>query len=207
MDVTGIILAGGKSRRFGPDKGSALLAGLPLIEWVRRGLEPYCRRIVVVTAAGREHRGTDLETWHDLEEGKGVLGGIASGLESAETPWVLASGCDLPFLQPGIVDLLLEGAEGSDLVVPRTSRGFEPLRALYAKGCLPVMRRKIAAGELKVDGFFGEVGTRPIPEDAIRRIDPGLVSFFNVNSREDLARAEDLLREGKAPVPPGPMPS
>ena len=201
--LTGIILAGGRSRRFGSKKTLALLQGIPLIEWVRRGLEPLCKRVVVVTAPGREHPEIDLEVWEDLEEGKGVLGGIATGLEKAETPLVFAAGCDVPFLKPALVEMLMAETEGADLVVPKTERGYEPLRAIYGKGCLPVMKKRMGEGELKVDGFFREVRTREIPEAALRRSDPDLISFVNINIREDLSRAEALIREGKV-TPPTP---
>lgn len=200
-DLTGIILAGGRSRRFGSKKTVALLGGTPLIEWVRRGLVPHCGKVVVVTAPGRQHPETEMEVWEDLDEGKGVLGGIATGLERAETPWVFAAGCDIPFLLPGLVDLLVRESRGADLVVPKTARGHEPLRALYGKGCLPEMKRQIVSGDLKVDRFFGEVRARRIPEDRIRQVDPDLLSFLNINLREDLVRAEALVREGKVTLP------
>lgn len=200
-EITGIILVGGKGRRFGSEKAKALLGGIPLVEWVRRGLERHCQKVVAVTAPGRRHPELDLEVWEDLQEGKGVLGGIASGLAKASTPWVLAAGCDLPFLHPDLVGLLLRHSRGSDVVVPRTARGCEPLRALYGKGCLQAMQRRIEEGDLKVHDFFREVQSREVLEEEIQALDPDLRSFFNINVQADLQAAEILLREGKVSLP------
>ena len=197
-EITGIILAGGRSRRFEEDKSKILLAGVPMLEWVRRGLERHCVEVILVVARGGRHPDSDLEVWEDLVAGKGVIGGILTGLEKAKTPWIFAAGCDLPFLRQEMADLLLRSRKGGDVVVPRTDRGYEPLRAIYNKKCLPAIRRRVEQDDLKVDHFFGDVKTREIPEDQLRMADPDLISFFNINLKDDLDRAETLIREGQA---------
>lgn len=203
-EVIGIILAGGKGRRFGSEKGGVILGGAPLIRWVEHAISPHCRKVVVVTVPGRQHPETNLEVWEDLHEEAGVLGGIATGLQKADTPWVLASGCDTPFLLPGVARLLFRHSGESDIIVPRTARGYEPLRALYGQGCLEEMLLKIEGGDLKVDHLFDRVRTTEVPEEEIREADPGLISLININSREDLEAAESILRAGKMTPPPGP---
>ena len=199
-DVTGIILAGGRSRRFGAPKAAALLGGRPLLDWTRAGLERHCARLAVVTAPGRPVE-TDLEVWEDLIPGKGVLGGIYTALKAAETPRVFVAGCDLPFLADGVFDRLIERVEGGDLAVPKGPGGHEPLRAIYGKACVPAILEAISADDLQVDHFFGRVRAIEVPEEVLREADPELLSFLNVNTPDDLARAEALVAAGRFTPP------
>jgi molybdopterin-guanine dinucleotide biosynthesis protein A len=102
----------------------------------------------------------------------------------------------MPFLNVSLLRHLLSLREGYDAIVPVTEGYPEPTHAAYSKACLPVIQRQLARGELKIARFFDRVRVRQVPEDEVRRFDPDLRSFFNINTPEDLAQALALVREG-----------
>ena len=81
---------------------------------------------------------------------------------------------------------------GVDAVVPAPAGRPEPTHALYSRRCLPVIKDRLLAGELKASGFIDQVNVQYLPDDELRRFDPELLSFFNVNRQEDMTRAEEL---------------
>ena len=194
--VSGIILAGGLSRRLGRDKAVEPIEGQPLIRRVIERIQPLTAEIVVVVADAV--RGEALPLQHDervavdLYPGGGSLGGIFSGLAAAYSQWGLVVACDMPFLNRQLFEHMLELRKGWDAVVPMPGDFPEPTHALYSRDCLPYIEAKLKANDLKISGFFDDVRVRYVYEDEVRRFDPELHSFFNVNSPEDLARAVAL---------------
>jgi molybdopterin-guanine dinucleotide biosynthesis protein A len=132
----------------------------------------------------------------DLYPGCGSLGGIFSGLSAAKEYWSLAVACDMPFLNPALLMHLITLREGFDAVVPVRKDRLEPTHALYSRACLPHIERRLKTNELKISGFFENVRVRLVPEEDIARLDPKFLSFFNVNTPEDLERARTLVAEG-----------
>lgn len=194
--VSGIILAGGRSRRLGRDKAVEPFAGQPLIRRVIRRIETLTGEIVVVVADADRGKALPLDAQHrvavDVYPDTGSLGGIFSGLAAAGGQWGLVAACDMPFLNRELLTYMLTLREGWDAVVPLPGAYPEPTHALYAKSCLPHIEAKLKANDLKISGFFDQVRVRYVSEEEIRGFDPELHSFFNVNSPEDLARAVAL---------------
>src|SRR5688572_21072822 len=133
--VTGLIVAGGKSTRFGTDKASAIVAGRPLLEWVVGGVSSACEAIVVVRAQGQqlpEVRGRiPLTVVEDLYREKGPLAGLVSGFPAVTTPLAFAASCDVPLVRPALVSGLAMLTRGSDVVVPHVEGFPQPLLAVY----------------------------------------------------------------------------
>jgi molybdopterin-guanine dinucleotide biosynthesis protein A len=195
-DVTGVILAGGRSRRLGRDKAVEPLGGQPLIRRVIERVEAVTADIVVVVADAV--RGNDLPldvrrrvVW-DVYPGKGSLGGIFSGLSAAKSDWGLVVACDMPFLNRQLLEYMLSRREDFDAVVPLPGAYPEPTHALYSKACLPHIEARLRANDLKISRFYHEVQVNYLTEEAITRYDPELRSFFNINSPDDLAEALTL---------------
>jgi molybdopterin-guanine dinucleotide biosynthesis protein A len=191
--VAGVVLAGGQSRRLGRDKAVEPFWGQPLIRRVIDRVAPVTQEIVVVVADAARGQSLPLESRHrvavDRYPGGGSLGGIFSGLAAARHPWALVVSCDMPFLNPSLLRHMLSLRQDADAVVPVVDGRPEPTHALYFKACLPHIEARIQAGELKISGFFDQVRVRYLAEDEVRRFDPEGLSFFNVNTPEDLARA------------------
>lgn len=194
--VTGIILAGGRSRRLGRDKAVEPFDGQPLIRRVIERVAPLTSEIVIVVADAARGASLPLEPDHrialDIFPEGGSLGGIYSGLTAATNRWGLVVACDMPFLNRELLRHMLAQREGWDAVVPQPGSFPEPTHALYSRECLPSMEARLQAHDLKISGFFDQVKVRYLAQDEVEIFDPDLHSFFNVNSPEDLERAREL---------------
>ena len=194
--VSGIILAGGRSRRLGRDKAVEPFGGQPLIRRVIERVAPLADEIVVVVADTARGQALPVDAEHrvavDIYPEGGSLGGIFSGLSAANTDWGLVVACDMPFLNRRLLEYMLGQRNGCDAVVPQPGAFPEPTHAVYSRACLPHIESRLQANDLKISGFFEEVRVRYVDEEEIRQFDPELLSFFNVNSPEDLARAHAL---------------
>ncbi len=207
MDLTLVINAGGQSRRMGQAK--ALLPtppdGIPLIAHIARRLEILHPQQRVVVSNDPE-----LETAAKLPEGTmfvadafpdtGTLGGIATGL--IHTPeWAAVVACDLPLVSgrlfAALAEIATEGDGGMDrwdAVVPLVGGYEEPLHALYHWRCLPAIKERLAQGQRRVISFMPDVRTRYVDEEELRKVDPELRSFMNVNTPEEWNAAVEVLR-------------
>ncbi|MCU0592028.1 MAG: molybdenum cofactor guanylyltransferase [Desulfobacterales bacterium] len=127
------------------------------------------------------------------------LTGVHAGLFYTRHPFAFFSACDTPFLKKEIIETVLEQIDpADDLIIPQTSKGFEPLCAAYSKRCLKAAEEHLRANKLKIQLALQKGRIKTIPEERLREKDPELVSFFNVNTPEDLARAEQMLTAGSA---------
>ena len=199
--VTGVLLAGGQSRRLGRDKAVEPFMGEPLMARVAARLSQVCSQLVVVVA--EESRARELpipagaKVVTDAYPGKGSLGGIYSGIHASSSQWVVVTACDMPFLNVRLFEHMLSLRPGHDVVAPVVEGRPEPTHAAYSKACLAAIRARLERDQLKITGFFDDVRVRYVPEDEVKRFDPELLTFFNVNNQEDLDRALALAREGR----------
>ena len=201
MGVSGIVLAGGLSRRLGRDKAVEPIRGEPLIARVIGRLDSLTDETVVVV--NNEARGDELPlpstaaTAVDIYPDSGSLGGIYTGLTAARNDWCIAVGCDMPFLNTELLAHMLTLRQGYDAVVPVLGGYPEPTHAAYSKVCLPHIERRLKAGRLKIAGFFDDVRVKFVSEQEVEAFDAERLSFFNVNTPEDLTRALALADEGR----------
>lgn len=128
----------------------------------------------------------------DLYPGRGPLAGIHAGLTVARFPRCLVVACDMPFLRPELVELLLSRAKGEKAVVCQIRGYLEPFPGVYPQRLGPHMERALRVGELGVQDLLRRVPLELIPESHVRQVDPRLQSFINLNSPADLARLEVL---------------
>lgn len=189
LRVTGVALAGGRSTRMGTNKALLEVGGVRLIDGAVAALRAIFAEVLVVANDPEPYAGLGLPILPDLVPGKGPLGGLYTGVSAAAHPHAFCLACDMPFANPALMRYLAGLAPGHDVVVPRTAEGLQPLHAVYAKGCLPAMHRQIEADRLKIDRLFDLVRVRYVEEAEIRPFDPELHSFWNLNTREDLALA------------------
>lgn len=136
----------------------------------------------------------------DYIPGMGPLGGIYTGLSEASSFHSLVVACDMPFLNRSLLEYMVELAPSYDFIVPRVKGELEPLHAVYSKNCLEPMARRLRRGELRIIGFAEEVRVRIVEEAEMDRFDPEHLSFFNINTADDLRRARELLGAEKAAV-------
>jgi molybdopterin-guanine dinucleotide biosynthesis protein A len=197
--VSGVVLAGGESRRLGQNKALLRIGGQTLIERVLDCIAPMSAEVTVVVASPAQAAELPLPPGArvaiDRYPGCGSLGGIYTGLDASREPWVLLVACDMPFLNPTLLRRLMALRRGVDAVVPRLNGQPEPLHALYSKTCLEPLERMLQTRQLKIAPLFEAVRVRYVDEDTIDSIDPGHRSFFNVNSPADAEEALGMLSE------------
>lgn len=131
-------------------------------------------------------------TVYDVFPGMGPLVGILTGLGVSGTDRNLVLAGDMPFLNRDFLDYMVRAAEGFDIVIPRWEDKIEPLLAVYTRNCLEPAEKMVREGDLSVRRLLEKVRVRYVDEREIARFDPGYLSFFNVNTGADLARAREL---------------
>lgn len=198
-EVTGILLAGGKSRRMGFDKRFLELGGQTLVRRVLSVYERLFNEILVVVAepvpelADIGHRVVT-----DLIPNCATLGGLYTGLSLSRSPRSFAAACDMPFLNVDLISHLLR-SYNDDVVMPKLATGLQPMHAVYGKTCLPYFEQMLANNDLSIQSVLGhdELKVRLVPEEVLRTFDPPLLSFLNLNTPEDATQARQLVEEGR----------
>lgn len=195
--MVGAILAGGKSRRFGRNKSIECFRGERLIERQVRILRSLFPEVMIVTNTPELYLDLDVTVVQDIIPGLGPLGGIYTGLLFAHGGSIFVTAVDMPFLQPAVISRMLEVFPGHDVVIPRLGDYLEPLHGMYSPRCLASVKRMLDREELQVVRFFPSVKTAYLDEEEIRRLDPEGLSFFNINTPEDMAKAMEILGKGR----------
>jgi molybdopterin-guanine dinucleotide biosynthesis protein A len=191
-DITGIILAGGKSLRYGKNKALVEVEGTRLVERVISVMQPLFEDLIIITNTPREYDYLQLPMHEDVIKGLGPLGGVYTGLETISTESGFFVACDMPFLQKDLIRHMVEIKDDFDAVVPKADWKIEPLHAIYTKNCLPAIKKLINVQGYQIIKFFDNIRVRYVKEKEIRSFDSKLKSFLNVNSPEELTDAGRL---------------
>ncbi|MEW6078089.1 MAG: molybdenum cofactor guanylyltransferase [Thermodesulfobacteriota bacterium] len=197
--VTGVILAGGESRRFDyVNKAFFEINGESIVERVYRVMRSVFEDLIVVTNNPADYLKWDVRITTDIFPWRSSMTGVHAGLFLAETPFIFVCGCDTPFLKKEMIETVLAGVERkADVVVPRKANGwFEPLCAVYSRACLQPLERCLQEKTFDIIRIFKEVRVKYIDETVLRRVDPELTSFFNINTPEDLLLARKIANRG-----------
>lgn len=201
MEISSIILAGGKSIRFGHDKVLERFGNTSLLEKVISHVEPISREIIIVTAEERNFarlaNRPKIRIVNDIFPGKGSLGGIYTGLVKSESFYNLVVAADMPFLNESLLRFMIKVADGYDFVLPRVNKWYEPLHAMYSKNCTDPIKSILEEGKKVIVELFKYVKVRFIEASEIDKFDPKHLSFYNINTREELERAKKIA-EGAA---------
>lgn len=191
-DCTALILAGGDSRRMGQDKASMLLEGKTLLEHVTGVMRLNFPKVIVSVRHLREEIG--IKQVCDQLEKSGPLAGLMAGLAQVDTPWVFAVACDMPFVNGALIRHLASLRAGHQAVVPVVLEYPQPLAAFYATDTLAVMRERFMAGDKSLRGVLEKLQVRYVSEAELRRYDPQLRSFFDLDTPQDFEQAALLKR-------------
>jgi molybdopterin-guanine dinucleotide biosynthesis protein A len=195
VKVTGVVQAGGKSTRMGGNPKALIeLGGRSIVERVVAALTPAVDDVLVVTNTPELYAFLGLPMVADVYPDHGSLGGIYSGLRAAgEIAFTVA--CDMPFLHPAVVRLVVERAGEGDVVIPRVGEQLETMHAAYSQTCLPPIEARLRAGRLKIVGFFDDVRVVEIGAAEVARFRDPAIAFMNVNTPDELERARALVAE------------
>ena len=191
--VTGVLLAGGGSRRMGRNKALMPLAGRRLVDRVLAVLSGVVDDLLMVTNSPELYADLGVRMVPDVVAGKGALGGIHSAIHHAAAPHCLVVACDMPFLNAGVLRYLVDQRTGYDVVVPNAEGRPQPLHAVYGKACLQPIARRLETDHLHVVGFFPDVRVREVSARELAVFDPEGLSFRNLNTPAEFAAAERRL--------------
>lgn len=193
--LTVCIQAGGASSRMGEDKALKPFLGHPLIQRVVERLQPIADEIIVTTNHPDDFSFLGLHLFSDVKPGRGALGGLYTAIVSAAHPLVAVIACDMPFASPKLIQasIRIMDDENADVVIAKGEEGYEPLHALYRREtCLPAIESAINADQWKVIAWFPHVKVRVLTSDELKSVDPAGLAFWNVNTPEEFAKAENL---------------
>ena len=197
----GAILAGGASRRFGSPKALATVGGRTIGERLCDALREAVGHVVLVTNEPELYVDLQLPSRPDGHPGAGPVAGIETALrwaEEEERPGALVAACDMPFLNPKVLRLFVDCSRGSspDAVAVRMDDGRNPpLCAYLSVRCLPAVERVLAGEDRSVRALLASVATTWLPAEEVARFRDPETMFFNVNTPDDLRRAERIARE------------
>jgi molybdopterin-guanine dinucleotide biosynthesis protein A len=199
MKVAGAIIAGGPARRLGGVAKPFLQVGGRTIAECQLALlrAAGLARLFAVANDPAPWGPLGVDVVPDRVAGRGPLGGIQAALAAAgDCDAVVCVAGDLPFVAPALLAALRDRAPGAAAVAPRAAGGIEPLCARYDRALLPVIDARVAAGELAVHSLLEGLAVDWIEGAELAALDPDGRSFFNINTPEDLRRAEELAGRG-----------
>lgn len=183
--VTGVILAGGESRRMGCDKSLLPFAGARFIELIYQRMADLFEEVIVVTNSPGLYGDLPCRMVPDLYPEKGSLVGVHSGLFHSNNDKAFVVACDMPFLSAEVIRRLCAQRDQGDVIVLCGERGAEPLHALYDRRCIPAIEELIEKSEKKIDGFYPGMRVHEVPITAFADCDPKGLSFRNINTPQE----------------------
>ena len=182
--------------RLGHDKLLEKVGNTSLLEQAVSCIDPLSKEIIIVTA--KERTFAQLEDYpkvrivSDIFPGRGSLGGIYTGLVKSDSFYNLVVAADMPFLNESLLRYMIMVSDGFDFTLPRIKNYFEPLHAVYSRNCIKPVESLFDQGKRTIIELFDYVKVRFIDAEEIETFDPQHLSFFNINTREDLKRAREI---------------
>lgn len=185
-NITGIILAGGKSARMGSEKGFALYKNKPFIKHIIDVIQPLVSEIIIVSN-NPDYDRFNLKRVNDIIENTGPLAGLYSGLYHSTTENNLVLSCDVPLVNDELLSTLFSEASNEHEIVQISSQGKTmPLIALYKKSCMDPCLETLESGERRLRVFVSQLKTKTIS------IDGSLEKYVqNINTLDELKRLQD----------------
>jgi len=191
---SGIILAGGLNSRFsGANKAFIQIGNKRILDNIYDVFRELFEEIILVTNDPLKYLGWDLKIVTDIYPARSSLTGIHAGLFYATSSHSFITACDTPFLKKELIETIICAVElQTDIIIPETSAGIEPLCAVYSKRCLKQIENQLDKQEYKIQKFFNKVRVKKLSDNELRANDPELTSFFNVNNPASLEKAKEI---------------
>jgi molybdopterin-guanine dinucleotide biosynthesis protein A len=191
MEITGIILAGGKSSRMGCDKAFLDLGGLWLIERVAQVLSSICQEIIISGNNQDQLKKLGYPVIKDIYADCGPLAGIFTCLSAAKNQYSFVTACDMPFIEKNIITRIIRESNGFDAAIMKHRECLEPLFSLYSKNFITAAEKSILNGNYSVIAALKQVRWKPVV------FHPQEIPFFdkkilNINNPLDYQLAKTL---------------
>lgn len=191
--LTIAIQAGGRSERIGVDKAHLPLGTMPLIEHVLNRISGLGDELLITTNNPEDFAYLGIRTVPDLLPHSGAVVGLHSALSAAQNDRVLSLACDMPFISRKLLEHMTTLATRADVIVPFYKGEYEPFHAIYSRNCIAAIEDMLRVNQMRMINIYERVSVHTIGEKAINAIDPSGLTFFNINTSEDLTLAEELL--------------
>lgn len=194
-EVTGVLLAGGKSKRMGEDKRFLCVGEQSLFERSLSVLREIFQEVRVVIAQDSPALEVEVPISCDLIPNGGSLGGLYTGLKQATTQHIFLAACDMPFLNANVIRYMSSLKDEADIIIGQWGTRFQPTHAVYSRRCLPIIEEMLYAGNMKIQQMVAHpsLHVRLVEETELVKIDPTGRSFLNVNTPSDLQAARALI--------------
>ena len=186
--VAGVILAGGKSSRFGSNKALALHQGAALIQTITRRLAGLFPETLLITNTPENYAFLGWPMAADHYHNCGPLAGIHAALRTISQPRAFVCGCDMPLVNQDLIRFLCQLPGDHEVVLPWLPEGPEPLYAVYSKKALPIIEKNLALNQCKIGTLYEKLRIRKVTAEEILQILPDFTTFQNINHQHDLAR-------------------
>jgi len=195
FQCSGVILAGGLNSRFsGTNKAFLQIGKQRILDNIFSIFNDLFDEIIIITNSPLQYLEWNAIIASDIFPVRSSLTGIHTGLFYATHPVAFFVASDTPFLKKELIQTILDNIEPRfDVIVPETSTGFEPLCAVYSKRAIATVENRLMRQEFKIMKIFQSLRVKKISEDVLRKADPELISFFNINTPEDLENAEKMI--------------
>lgn len=194
-DITGIILCGGKSSRMnGNNKAFLKINKTACVKMIHNSLQKITKKILVISN-NNDLQEYGFKIYPDLIKKSTPLAGIHSGLFNMTTEFAFITACDMPFLQTDLIKTIISRIDNSaDIISPYNGQYYQPLCSVYSKKCIPHIEKILKSDEFKVDKLFDQVSLKTVSYEVLKKKDPHLVSFFNINTQKDYKTAVNLYK-------------
>ena len=196
VGLAGIVLAGGKSRRFGSDKAAAVLGGRSLLEWVVTSASQVCDPIIIVRARGQAlpNFAREAEEVEDFVEAAGPVAGLIAGLRVCSSELAFATSCDAPLLRPAVIEFLASRAAGHAGAIAEVGGFRQPLVAVYrVEDARSALEASFAGGNGTLTAAVAMLDLAVVTADDLVKLDPALESFRNANQPDVLEEMAHIL--------------
>jgi len=177
---------------MGRDKATIQVGSTTLIRHTYDIAKEIFSDIMVVSSLHGAIEGIEARIVRDALPASGSLTGIVTALLYADTSYVFVLGCDMPFLTTAAIRHVISQVHGEQIIVPKTEEGFEPMHAVYHRSCLSTLVSAIERGHMKVSRLFPFFSVKAVPSNPLFQ-NNGVSVFTNINTWEELARAERVL--------------
>jgi len=188
--VTGVILAGGQSRRMGQNKALLEINGTPIIERTFRSMKALFSHVILVTNTPALYDFLSCPSVPDIYPNAGSIAGLHAGLHASPTNRIFVVPCDMPFLNQPLIQKLSVQEDPWDALVPISHKGIEPLHACYRRNCIELLESDLNNGKKKLMSFLKRVSTRYVPMKDCLSQEESELAFCNLNHPKDF---ENLL--------------
>lgn len=196
MDITALLLAGGKSSRMGTNKAMLPVFGGVNVQNIASELKKVAGQIMLITNSPTEYSFLGLPTIHDQYRGMGPLAGLHAGLTASKTETVIISACDMPFIKANVMEEMLSCLGNYEALVPEINGQLHPLFAIYRKSCLPLLTSCLEERELKMINLLNKLKVKLMKETDFKlyhknsKLFPYL--FYNMNNPDEYEEAKKI---------------